>query len=140
VHFFCSPKHNGNSGFAVNGDGLCYARELLWSVRWKLISRIRTGVLTIGTSSMTVDGESMCNAFKCYGDPLYSRSKRSVRQSVSGDVRTCHFIRFFEGDTFTIITRGQKQAQNPKEIYTSLDLPCQVKQKFKPRSPCLRDN
>ena len=27
VHFFCSQKLNGKSGFAVNGDGLLYARE-----------------------------------------------------------------------------------------------------------------
>jgi len=89
---------------------------------------------------MTADGESMCNAFKCYEDPLYSRSERSVRQGVSRDIPTCHFIRFFEGDALTITTGGRKQAQNPKEIYTSLDLPCEVKKKFKPRSPCLRDN
>jgi hypothetical protein len=71
---------------------------------------------------MTADGESMCNAFKCYEDPSYSRSESSVRQSVSGDVRTCHFIGFFEGDALTITTGGQKQAQNPRKIYTSLDL------------------
>lgn len=139
MRFFCSPKHNGNSGFAVNGDGLLYARELLF-VRWKPISKTRTGVLTFGASSMTADGESMCNAFKCHEDPSYSRSERSVRQSVSGDVRTCHFIGFFEGDALAITTRGQKQAQNPRKIYTSLDLPSEVKEKFKPRSPCLRDN
>jgi len=26
VHFFCSRKLNGKSGFAVNGDGLLYSR------------------------------------------------------------------------------------------------------------------
>lgn len=58
MRFFCSPKHNGNSGFAVNGDGLLHARELQF-VRSKPISKTRTGVLTFGASSMTVDG-SLC--------------------------------------------------------------------------------
>ncbi len=61
MRLFCSQKLNGESGFAVNGDGLLYARGPcpLEADFQNTNGRGASDVRSV-YSSMTVDGQSMC--------------------------------------------------------------------------------
>lgn len=79
MRFFCSQKLNGKSGFAVNGDGLFYARELC-PLEADFQNTNGRGDVRSVYSSMTVDGQSMCIAFAL---SLASTHRISVLRGVS---------------------------------------------------------
>lgn len=77
MRFFCSQKLNGKSGFAVNGDGLLYAREPRPLEAESQNTNGRGDVRSV-YSSMTVDGQSMCVALS-----LASSHRIAVLRGVS---------------------------------------------------------
>ena len=77
VRFFCSHKLNGNSGFAVNGDGLLYAREPC-PLEADFQNTNGRGDVRSVYSSTTVDGQSMCIALS-----LASTHRIAVLRGVS---------------------------------------------------------
>lgn len=88
MRFFCSQKLNGKSGFAVNGDGLLYAREPCpLEADFQNTNNGRGDVRSV-YRSMTVDGQSMCITLS-----LASTHRIAV-----------HFIPLFGGSVLTITT------------------------------------
>jgi hypothetical protein len=80
VRFFCSQKPNGKSGFAVNGDGLLYAREPC-PLEADFQNTNGRGDVRSVYGSMTVDGQSMCIALS-----LANNHRITVLRGVSDSV------------------------------------------------------